>query len=264
MAARRWSELSWTEVRDLGKETATPVVAVLPVGAVEAHGPHLPLATDGVIAEAMAREGARRLERRGWTALVLPALDYTAAPFAAEFPGTVSLRPETVTAVVTDIARSLGRAGIGWLAIANAHLDPTHLASLRAAADAVAEAGPAAALRVVFPDVTRKPWALWLTEEFRSGACHAGQYESSIVLAERPDLVRPGREELPPNPVSLVPAIQAGKATFAEAGGPEAYFGDPAAASAAEGRETVAVLGRILEEAVLEAAGQTGAGPTET
>ena len=87
-----------------------------------------------------------------------------------------------------------------------------------------------------------------------SGACHAGCFEGSVVLAERPDLVR--RETLaalPPNPASLSVAIREGKRTFEEAGGPQAYFGRPAEATAEEGRETIAKLGTILEEAVRSA-----------
>lgn len=245
------SALTWEEARDLAGERA---VAVLPVGAVEAHGPHLPLATDVVIAEAMARAGAERLAARGYDVILLPSLAYSAAPFAAAFPGTISIRPETLTALVTDIARALAAHGVRALAIANAHLDPAHLASLHEAADRTPVARSQLELTIVFPDLTRKPWALRLTEEFRSGACHAGRFESSIVMAERPAWVRDAvRSGLPEVPHSLSVAIREGKRTFEEAGGPRAYFGDPAAASVEEGRETIAVLGEILEEAVLEA-----------
>ena len=73
-------------------------------------------------------------------------------------------------------------------------------------------------------------------------------------MAERGDLVREEiRRGLPENPVSLSQAIDAGKESFEEIGGVEAYFGDPGAASVAEGRSTVETLGRILEEAVLAA-----------
>ncbi len=238
------SAMTWEEARGLAGERA---VAVLPVGAVEAHGPHLPLTTDVVIAEAMARAGAERLAARGYDVFLLPPLYYSAAPFAAAFPGTISIRPETMTAVVTDIARSLADHGVRALAIANAHLDPAHLASLRAVAEEVR-------LTIVFPDLTRKPWALRLTDEFRSGACHAGRFESSVIMAERPGWVRDTiRAALPEVPHSLSVAIRDGKRTFEEAGGPRAYFGDPASASAEEGRETIAALGRILEDAVVAA-----------
>jgi creatinine amidohydrolase len=221
---------------------------VLPVGALEAHGPHLPLETDVIIAQAMARAGGARLASRGMRVVVLPPLTYTAAAFAEGFAGTLSLRPETVTATVLDIAASLRRHAVGVLAIANAHLDPGHLASLDAAVSAIRrDGGPA----VAFPNLASKPWALRLGDEFRSGACHAGQFETSIVLAECPELVHDAmRATLPANPASLSRAIRDGKRSFEEAGGDRAYFGFPAQATAAEGRATIEVLGAILDEAV--------------
>src|SRR5262249_38222215 len=112
----------------------------------------------------------------------------------------------------------------------------------------------------ICPDVSRKPWVMRLTEEFQSGACHAGRYEGSIVLSERPDLVRgTTMKALGPNPASLSQAIRAGKRTFEEAGGPRAYFGWPADATAEEGRATVETLGEILAEAVLSVEGSRAA-----
>ncbi|MEM7355667.1 MAG: creatininase family protein, partial [Acidobacteriota bacterium] len=173
-----------------------------------------------------------------------------AAGFAADFPGTVSIRPETVTALLTDIAVALSRSELRYLALVNAHLDPTHLQSIY---DALGRIQSETRLAVTFPDITRKPWALRLGDEFKSGACHAGCYEGSMVIDQRPDLVREEiRRELPANPESLSRAIWKGLKTFAEAGGPEAYFGDPAAATAEEGAETIRVLGSILEEAVVQ------------
>src|SRR5439155_1648705 len=129
MAVLELSARTWEEVRDLDRAKA---VAILPTGALEAHGPHLPLGTDVIIAEAMARRAAEKLSARGYHAVLLPPLEYTAAEFAAAFPGTVSLRPSTVTALVVDVASSLGRHGFPVLAIANAHLDPAHVASIEA------------------------------------------------------------------------------------------------------------------------------------
>jgi creatinine amidohydrolase len=237
--------MTWEEVRDAAGPRC---VAILPVGAIEAHGPHLPLETDVIIAQAMARSGAARLAARGMSVVVLPPLTYTAAAFAQGFAGTLSLRPETVTATVLDIAGNLTRHGFGVLAIANAHLDPVHLASLEAAVNAIRrEPG----LAVACPNLAAKPWALRLGDEFKSGACHAGQFETSIVLAERRELVREDtRAALPANPASLSRAIRDGKQSFEQAGGARAYFGFPAQATAEEGRATIEVLGEILDEAV--------------
>ena len=237
--------MTWEDARDAAGPGSA---AILPVGAIEAHGPHLPLDTDVIIAHAMARSGAAWLAARGLRVVVLPPLTYTAAAFAQGFPGTVSLSPETVTATVLEIAGSLARHRFGVMAIANAHLDPGHLASLDAAVAAIRRD---LGLAVACPNLASKPWALRLGDEFRSGACHAGQFETSIVLAERPDSVREAtRTALPSNPASLSRAIRDGKHSFEEAGGNRAYFGSPAQATAEEGRATIEVLGAILDEAV--------------
>lgn len=239
------AQLTWKEAGALDRAAC---IAVLPVGALEAHGPHLPLDTDVVIATAMARAGAAKLATHGHPVVVLPPLAYTTARFAEAFPGTVSVSAVTVTALVVDIARSLTAQHFRLLAIANAHLDPEHLSAIR---NGVKLARADRLLPVIFPDLTRKQWAQRLGAEFMSGACHAGQFESSILLAEQPARVRDGlRRDLPANPRSLSDAIKAGKRTFAEADGPQAYFGDPAAASAAEGQQTIEVLGDILADAV--------------
>lgn len=247
MVPRKWAELTWEEMRDLDRSRA---VALLPAGAIEAHGPHLPLATDVILADAMAEAAAARLEAGGRPAVILPSLPYAAAPFGAGFPGTVSVTAESVRRLVVDVAREVTRQGFAALGIANAHLDPAHLQTLAAARDAAAEEE---LVPVVCPDLTRKPWALRLTEEFQTGACHAGRYEGSVVLAARPELVRDAvRRGLEPNPASLSRAIRSGAQSFEEAGGPRAYFGWPADANAEEGARTIETLGAILAEAVLE------------
>ena len=240
----RWADATWADL-DAARE---PLIALLPVGAVEAHGPHLPLATDNLISEAMALEGARLLDGRGVWARVLPVLTYTAAPFARGFRGTLSVSPATVSALIEDLGRALEAQGVAMLAIANAHFDPANLASLHSAVETLRRQS---GIKVVFPDLTRRPWASRLSEEFRSGACHAGRYEGSVVMAVAPELVDESvRAALPENPVSLSEAIRAGKESFEEIGATRAYCGDPAAASALEGRQTIALLGEILAEAV--------------
>jgi len=248
MPVHELAQLTWEEVRDLDRAST---LVILPVGAIEAHGPHLPLDTDVVIATAMARAGARRLAARRHVVLILPALAYTAASFASAFHGTLSISGITVTAVIVDLARSLSEQGFRLLAIANAHLDPEHLTAL---SEAVKLGRADRLLPIIFPDLTRRPWGSRLGDEFKSGACHPGQFESSIVLSEQPTFVRDTiRRTLTPNPRSLSEAIKTGKRTFEQAGGPRAYFGDPAAATPEEGSHLVEALGSILEDAVIEA-----------
>ncbi|HXD15833.1 MAG TPA: creatininase family protein [Vicinamibacterales bacterium] len=248
MAVHALASLTWPAVRDL---PAGRTVAVLPTGAIEAHGPHLPLGTDVIIAEAMARAGAERLASRGFEVLLLPTVALTPAPFAAEFAGTLHMPAEATTQLVGGVVQSLAAHGVRVVAIANAHHDPAHVLALRSAVSQAAARGKGV---IIFPDLTRRRWAAQLTAEFKSGACHAGRYEGSIVLAERPDLVR--REvmaTLPANPRSIIEAMRRGNVTFTQAGGVDAYFGFPAEATAEEGRQIIEILGTILEQAVVEA-----------
>jgi len=236
-------ELTYEEAAELAGRGA---VAFLPAGATEAHGPHLPLETDVVISLHAAQRAALALRAEGRPAVVLPPLAYAVTEFAAGFGGTLSLPLGTATALVRDVVLASHRAGFRGVVICNAHLEPGNLQALRDGAAAAREAGA----EVAFPDVTRKPHALRLGEEFKSGACHAGAYETSLVLAARPELVRGDRAAaLPPNPISLSRAIRDGKRSFEEAGGPAAYFGAPAEASAAEGDALYRELADIFADA---------------
>ncbi|MBN9419096.1 MAG: creatininase family protein [Candidatus Eremiobacteraeota bacterium] len=235
-----WKLLTYPQIQALDRSTTVPI---LPVGAVEAHGPHLPLCTDDLISEAMAESACRQLARHGLQGIILPTWSFNPAGFAREFSGTLSFSPELTARMLQDLAQSLALQGWSLLAVANSHFDPIHLASLKAALQELA-------LAVAFPDLTRGKYARRLTSEFQSGACHAGQYETSIVLTRSPELVH--QHDLPPVPHSLVEAIVQGRTTFAESGGPQAYFGTPARASAEEGQQTIEELGLILVESILE------------
>ena len=103
MAIRELAEMTWEEARDLDRRRT---VAILPVGAIEAHGPHLPLGTDVIIAQAMAGSGAARIAAQGKSVVILPPLPFTAAPFGAGFAGTLSVTPSTVTALLLDLAKT--------------------------------------------------------------------------------------------------------------------------------------------------------------
>jgi creatinine amidohydrolase len=241
-----FAENTWPSVRD-ALANGRKSVAILPCGATEAHGPHLPLNTDVIISETMAARAVTALEQRGYAIAILPPLAYMPAGFAAAFPGTITVSAATAKALVLDIAMNLKVLGFACLAFANSHFDPANVAMLREAADEIRRRG----LPVAFPDFTRRKLAQTLTEEFRSGACHAGQYETSLVMAARPDLVdEAARSQLNDNPASLTDAFAKGARNFAEAGGPEAYFGYPRNACAAEGLESFNILAAGLVDAI--------------
>lgn len=223
---------------------------ILPAGSVEPHGPHLPLDTDLIIAAAMAEEAARGCRAAGIEAYVLPAIAYAVTDFAKGFGGAVSLSEATASALIAETCMGLVRQGFERIAVANVHLEPAHLRSIRSA---VARVREATGVEVLFPDITSKRWGRMLTGEFKSGACHAGSFESSLVMACAPGSVREEeRKALAPNPTSLSRKIKEGALSFKEAGGERAYFGAPAEATREEGLATLRTLAGILVTAIRE------------
>lgn len=243
-----FQQLTWKEAQETFRRG---VVAILPIGSTEAHGPHLPLSTDVIISEEMSRRAAKKLKAQAVDAVVLPAMAYSVTDFSADFAGTVSIKKETAVALITDICVSLYQQGARLVAIANSHLEPEHVASINEAIERVKlETGRA----IAFPDKRKRRWAEMLTEEFRRGDCHAGSYETSLVMASRPELVREEmRQSLDRVPISIAEKIKQGAQTFKEAGGTEAYFGDPRAASREEGEVTYEALSDMIVTSVMEA-----------
>jgi len=251
------ADMTWPEVKKAIEEKA---VAIIPVGATEAHGPHLPILTDTYISREMARQAANKLDTRGIRSVITPALTYSLTDYAAGFAGTVSVARETAAAMIRDVGVSLGKQGFKIICLANAHLEPGHVKILR---DATEEIGRRGGAVVCFPDNTRRIWAEKLTEEFRSGACHAGQYETSLILAIDEKLVdEDARKDLQPNMKSLVDTIKSGAKTFEDAGGPQAYFGDPVKATAEEGKKVYEILSEMVVTVILEALSSDSATPT--
>ena len=209
-------------------------IALLPCGATEPHGPHLPIDTDVTIAVAHARRAAEKLEALGVQALVLPAIAYGITNWTQGFPGRLSIRSGTLFALVEDLLSALEFEGIRQLVVVNAHLEPDNVRTLRNALLDRAERHKDR-VQAVFADVTRRKFAEKLGEEFKSGDCHAGSYETSLVMAADPSSVRE-HASLPKVRIDLIEKAKAGVANFREAGAKDAYCGDPAAASAEEGR----------------------------
>jgi creatinine amidohydrolase len=216
-----------------GREGA---VHLLPLGATEPHGPHAPLSTDTIISVGICRRAAERL-RGEIDVLVLPALPYGVTRYGADFPGAVSISEATLRALVTEICAPLER-----VVLVNSHLEPEQVRTLR-------EMG-----RPLF-DVTRRHVAERLTEEFRSGAGHAGRYETSLVLADQPALVKQERmRSLEAKMIDMPAAIRSGQTSFVAMGMDLAYAGAPAEATAEEGEETFSALTDMLVELIRELA----------
>src|ERR1700722_2609663 len=113
---RYWQDLTWPDFRSLPDDA----VAVVPVAAVEQHGPHLPVSVDATInAGILAR--ALELVPADATVLALPMQSIGLSVEHIRFPGTLTLAPETLIAVLTEIGRSIARAGVRRLVILNSH-----------------------------------------------------------------------------------------------------------------------------------------------
>jgi len=240
------AELTYAEAEAL-RDAGPALVPLLPVGAVEPHGPHAPLGTDTIISTELCHRAAEALATDGSVrAVVLPALAYGVTRFSQGFGGSVSISPELLEATVVEICGGLGEQGFARVVIVNSHFEPDHVAALQRAA----ERAPATLL-----DLTRRRLAEQLTDEFRGGAAHAGRYEGSLVLAARPELMRVEEmRRLPALPVDMPAEMSAGKRHFTEMGMHQAYCGWPADATAAEGEQTFVTLTRLLVELIREQA----------
>ncbi len=197
---------------------------VVPLGSVEQHGHHLPLATDTRVAEAVARAA-------GLDAVLAPALPYGASGEHEGFPGTVSIGTEALAAVLVEYGRSACRWA-GRLLVVNGH--GGNLDALRRAVPLLRAEGRDAA---------------WFPCGVPGGDAHAGRAETSLLLHLAPGSVRtdrsvPGATE----PIGdLLPRL---RAEGVRAVSPTGVLGDPAGASAEEGARLLAAMTARLAAAV--------------
>lgn len=246
-SAHELAALKYTEVAELLSSDVRKI-AIVPAGSTEAHGPHLPLGTDSIISTEMARLGAEGLAASGYLAVRFPTIHYAVTDWAGDFSGSTTIPTDTAHGIVLGTCLAAKRMGFDRVVLTNAHLEPDNIQTLRAVTKAFEEA---AGEPLLFPDVTRRRNAERLTDEFRSGSCHAGQYETSLVLAVHPELVDMDiARELPDHYVPLHERIAAGAKSFLECGMDRAYCGNPAGSTAEEGRATYEVLARLVVEVV--------------
>jgi len=246
LPTRRWQELPWPAFRDLPANT----VAVLPVAAIEQHGPHLPVAVDttigeGVIAHALAHLPAET------PVLVLPTQCIAISQEHLRYPGTLTTTPETLLALVTDIGASVARAGVRRLVICNSH--GGNAPTLEIAARRIRIAHNMLVINTAWARLGRPP-GLHDPIEAAYGM-HAGREETSLMLALAPGLVDMARAK---HFVSRWQAVaNAAPALHPQAGSPFAWqiqdlhpagaLGDAASATAEMGQ-------RLLDHAAIQLA----------
>jgi creatinine amidohydrolase len=253
----RLAERTFREAARLGRDPRA--VVILPLGAVEQHGPHLPLLVDWLGAEELARHVAPHLGRAGYRVVLAPAVPYGASPLAETWPGTMSLSPVTLRRVIVEVIGSLARHGFRRFVLASYQADPAHVRALGEAKRALARrARGRARLQILFAGFSPEAasMAAMLDPRVRrlsrsprpEREWHAGELETALVLARRPDLVRRAvARRLPPVWVDVHAALRKGARRFEQlAPGGDGYFGWPAAARAATARRALALRGRLM------------------
>jgi len=250
MSIQHLGTMTWQEVKQFVHER---VVALLPLGSILAHGPHLPLNTDVVLASEMGRRAARKLSTAGKDVLVYPPIAYSPSGSGSAFAGTVHVPGEAFGAYLRSVLSQVGTIGIRTVGLVSAHVDREHLLTLQELIKGASSAFGLSELRIVFPVLFKEPWASRLPAEFHRGGAHGGQVETSCMMALQADKIREdARRRLKKVDVDFPGALRSGKKAFQDFGGPQAYFGDPASASAADGEKYLDLLGDIVADAVLQ------------
>ncbi|MCX7741825.1 MAG: creatininase family protein [Tepidimonas sp.] len=259
-ALRRWADLVWTDFAALDP---TRTVAVLPLGATEQHGPHLPLAVDTAIVEALLGAAAAHLPPDA-PLLVLPTLAVGLSPEHEAFPGTLSLAPETALAVLRDVAAGVARAGVRKMVIVNGH--GGHVGLLDVATRAMRVRHGLLVWSVPWWQLPlieaggRDLLADLPPEEQRFGV-HAGQLETAVMLAIAPERVRRAAlrtfASSSQQRAQRYPLLGNGRsaklAWCMQDLHPEGAAGDAAAADADWGRRVLAAAGASLAQLLQEA-----------
>jgi creatinine amidohydrolase len=228
MGAVELDQISWPQVKaeiEAGRETV-----VIAFGATEQHGPHMPLATDALIGDHLSRLVADRLD-----AFVAPTVRVGCSEHHLEFPGTLSVSEETFHAIVADLLRSLARGGFK-----RAVLLPTHGGNFAPLAKALEKLGPVEGIEIrALTDLGAlfRIAQLGLEEHgvpLSEGGLHAGEWETSMIMAIHPELVQP-EQAAAGYTGDMETAVGAIFAEGVHAVADNGVIGDPGQASAAHG-----------------------------
>jgi mycofactocin system creatininase family protein len=239
-----WGEMTWPGAQERLKRLG---VALLPVGAIEQHGPHLPLDVDAYDAERLAREVAERCTDP--RPLVLPLIAYGVSYHHDDFPGTISVGPDVLSRLVYEVGMSVARQGIDKLVIVNGH------------------GGNGPALHFAAQLINRDASIFTCVDTGESSDTdidqmattnndvHAGEIETSTTLALRPEVVRMDELE------SSVPSFSSHYLDFSSKRGVAWYgrtlkisesgvMGDPTKASSEKGNQMWEIMVNNLVEMI--------------
>ncbi|MGI6149604.1 MAG: creatininase family protein [Limnochordia bacterium] len=182
----KWGYLTSSEIKQCAEANG---IVIIPIGSIEQHGPHLPVAADSIIAETVACRTAEGLWRKGIRSVVLPVVWLGNSLHHMDFSGTISLDFHTFAGVIFQVCKSLRKHGFSRIVLLNGHGGNSHplhvvLAQVNLALGIVA-------LGVDYWNAARGEFAQILDSD--SGIGHAGEAETSLMLAIDPELVKPHR-----------------------------------------------------------------------
>ena len=257
--SRFWADLATTDFTALDRARA---IAVLPVAATEQHGPHLPLSVDTDLVDGVVRASLPHLPT-DLPALFLPTLAVGYSPEHTAFAGTLTLKAETIIRLWTDIAESVAAAGVKKLVLFNSHGGQVSLLDV-VARDLRARLGmlvySVSWFNLPLLDETDADVnALFSADEHRFGV-HAGDVETSMMLALRPDRVRMDQTQnfhsTSQDRAAKFPVLGNGKsaklAWQMQDYNPLGAAGNAAAATAEKGQALVQAAGRSLAQLLTE------------
>lgn len=254
------AEMTYPELEAAARNGA---VALWALGSIEEHGPHLPLATDVYVPTAQLRYAQRKLAAEKISSVVVPAYYWGVNNVTGAFAGSIHIRPEIMTELMIDVFRSLARAGFKEVFCITGHYDAAHG---RALIEGVRRANQAGIIKAYF--VVPKPLGIrlglkqgeagFLLIEPSTGPAaahpdlHAGEGETSSVLAVAPELVRKDiAAKLPATDLTMQDVEEWRKGQErAKDITPQGYLGDPARADAAAGAARLELDGSRIADAI--------------
>ena len=258
------ADLTWQDIDALNRDRT---LFLLPVGMLEEHGPHLPIAADTIGVEYEAGKVAERLTQSlpDWNVVMMPVVNYGSSGVnqvgnVAVHPGTYGIREATLRSLVADIGGQIVQNRFKWVFVMNGHGAPTHHAAVNEACDFVSEVFNATMLNVsglftVDPAIQAKGEQM-AARHFSAADlasfgwdAHAGVGETSGLLAIRPDLVRSSYRSLP----SYRAENRAEMRDIASRPDWPGYFSSPARANADHGRDVEAWWVDGMTDLILQA-----------